>query len=76
MTIIIIIKNDNNIKSRRLQDNLSQVAGARRPSQRLVVLVVVPARADSEKEAPMGIIRRREFSCAPSHTLNYNSGFC
>lgn len=60
--------NDDDIKSRRPQDSLSQVVGDHRPSQRLVVLVVVPPRADSEKEAPMRIIRRRELSCAPLAT--------
>jgi len=66
--------NDNNIKSRPPQDNLSQMVGAHRPSQRLVVLVVVPVRADLEKEAPLRIIRRRESSCAaPLHTLTTNT---
>ena len=69
--------NDNDIKSRPPQDNLSQVVGDHRPSQRLVVLVVVPPRADLEKEDPMRIIRRRESSCAPLHTLSTkNYGFC
>jgi len=73
MTIIEKKKtdNDNDIKSRRPLDNLSQVVGDLRPFQRLAALVVVPPRADSEKEAPMRIIRRRESSCAPlTHTLN------
>jgi hypothetical protein len=64
---MIMKKTDKNIKSRRPQDNLSQVVGAHRPSQRLVVLVVAPPRADSEKGAIMRIIRRRELSCAPLH---------
>jgi hypothetical protein len=67
---IIKKKNDNDIKSRPPQGNLSQVVGDHRPSQRLAALVVVPPRADSEKEAPMRIIRRRESSCAPLHTLS------
>ncbi len=57
-------------KSRLPQDNRSRAVGTQLPYQRPVGLMVVLPRADSEKAAPIRIIRKIESSCVPLHILS------